>query len=429
MQSIFSIGTSSASHTYGNICALIREMILSKFERGLFNTVNMSTDTPFKSIDDLNESNTIDNMKKKIKPLLSINPTFKVQEDGFLVDTQITKNMDNLENGISASSVTKFISDKERAYSLGYKLNRDRFDFEITAQFPSRHMQIDVYKNMLNNMLWDRPFFMPASLESMIPRTIVHYMSLMSGFDISNNDSKHNTPLLLRYMNSISKYPITYKVRNSTALDEFFLYYNSKLLVKFTDLDLSQGNKKGMVDDRFDITFRIEVEFNLPGNYILIGDPEKYRYIDFALISTNIQKSKYDIIPVFTIGNDYKNPEYVNSGYEQYASSIMNIDPDNNGEDDICDLSPLFIEEHLYLIKQMMGIGVPISSLFKLEVIKNTVRILETDFTMDWNTMSITIHNSDIYSSYRVYIYANMIQVNQKLLDINEKERIDKTKI
>lgn len=429
MQSIFSVGTSSASHTYGNICALIREMILSKFERGLFNTVNMSTDTPFKSLNDMNESNTIDNMKKKIKPLLSINPIFKVQEDGFLVDTQITKNIDNLENGISATSLRKFITDRERAYSLGYKINRDRFDFEITAQFPSRHMQIDVYKNMINNMVWERPFFMPASLESMIPRTIVHYMSIMSGFDISDNDSKHNTPLLLRYMNSISKYPITYKVRNSTALDEFFLYYNSKLLVKFTDLDFSQGNKKGMVDDRFDITFRIEVEFNLPGNYILIGDPDKYQYIDFSLISTNIQKSKYDIIPIFTIGNDYKNQNYINSGYEHYGSSIINCDPENNGSDDICNISPIFIEEHLYLIKQMIGIGVPISSLFKIEVIKNTIRLSENDIEMDWNTMNLTIHNSDVYSSYRVYVYANMIQVNQKLLDINEKERNDKTTI
>lgn len=429
MQSIFSVGTSSASHTYGNICALIREMILSKFEKNLFNTVNMSTDTPFKLLDSVNESNTIDTMKKKIKPLLSINPVFKIQEDGFLIDTQITKNMDNLENGISTASVRKFITDKERLYSLGYKINRDKFDFEITAQFPSRHMQIDVYKNMINNMVWDRPFFMPASLESMIPRTIIHYMSIMSGFDISNNDEKHNTPLLLRYLNSISKYPITYKVRNSTALDEFFLYFNSKLVVKFTDLDVPQGNRKGMVDDRFDITFRVEVEFNLPGNYILIGDPEKYKKINFAMISTNIQKSIYDIIPIFTIGSDYKNPEFVNSGYETYGSSIINIDPDNNEKDDTCDLSPLFIDEHVYLIKQMVGNGVPISSLFKMEIIKNTERVLESDFEMDWNTMKITIHNSDIYSSYRVYIYANMIQVNQKLLDINEKNRNDKTKI
>jgi len=429
MKSIFSVGTSSASHTYGNIAALIKAMVLSKYPQDLFNTVNMSTDTPFKSLSDMNQSTTLDIMKKKIKPLLSINPVFKVQEDGFLIGTQITKNMDNIENGMSASSLNKFITDNDRGYSLAYKLNRDRFDFEITAQFPSRHMQVDIYKNMLNNMLWDSPFFMPAALESMIPRSIIHYISIMSGLDISNDDIKHNTPLLLRYINSKSKYPITYKVRNSTALDEFFMYYNSRLLVKFTDLDMPQGNRKGMVDDRFDITFKIEVEFNLPGNYILIGEPEKYTGIDFSLISTNIQKSRYDIIPILTIGAEYKNPVFTSLGYDVYGSSILNIDPENNESDDTCNLSPLFITEHVYLIKQMMGMGVPIVSLFKVEIIQNTVRILETDFEMDWNTMNVTIHNADVYSSYRVYIYANMIQVNQKLLDINEKERMDKTRI
>ena len=90
--------------------------------------------------------------------------------------------------------------------------------------------QLDIYKNLKNQMLWDRPYLEPTALEAMIPKSMIEYMGKMAGIDITSvprtnaeeNPANNQVPLIMRYLNGHSRNPITYKVRNSTSVEEFF---------------------------------------------------------------------------------------------------------------------------------------------------------------------------------------------------------------
>ena len=78
--------------------------------------------------------------------------------------------------------------------------------------------------------------------------------------------------IFLSYLNRHSNYPITYKMRNSTSLDEYFMYSSQEVLFTFEEFTINEGQYKNMTQDSLEITFKVSAEFNLPGLFVLLGD-------------------------------------------------------------------------------------------------------------------------------------------------------------
>ena len=223
MKSILYSGSTSSSHTYGNVASLIKEFVVDKFPKNFFNHVYISTEhvTRERRKDLIN---TEKEMVKFIPPELAINPRFDelTNRDIFLKNTILTTNYGNVEQGMSRMQLNPVIKDMDNNLELAFKMDRYLIVFEVTAYLPSSHMQLDKYTMLQHKMNWTSYITTKTSLESMIPRSLISYLAKVNGWDINDPNT---TSLILRYLNSHSIYPITYKMKNSTANDEFFMYY------------------------------------------------------------------------------------------------------------------------------------------------------------------------------------------------------------
>lgn len=417
MDGIYTMASPSSSSLYGNVGCAIRELILSKFPYNYFQYMNVSTEVAFKNLRRQFGSNTNNEISKRKYPQLIIQPSYQVPDaDGFLQSIPLTKNDMDIQHYTDRRYLFEVIKDNQYDWSLKFKLNRDRIDYDVTVVVQTLHQQLDVYKAMLNQMTWDRSFYYPAALEAVLPKTMVTYMSRLCNMDIDTYPEF--IPMFLRHLNSVAGYPITYKVKNASATDEFFMYYQHNLVVTYTDLQLESANKKGMLDESYNITFRVTVDFNLPGLFILDGAESnmaklKVLLVDKTSLGKGYDQDKDDFIPLFSLSNFYNKFPQRREGLTLYGSFLFTSEEKSHS--DTADIGLLIEPEHQKAIRFHTKYGMLDKTICRVYVMKNSEELAEDQFTVNWDTFKIEYKNPDPSATYRVAIYMNMEVLNADL--------------
>lgn len=417
MDGIYTMASPSSSSLYGNVGCAIRELILSKFPYNYFQYMNVSTEVVFKNLRRQFGSNTNNEISKRKYPQLIIQPSYQVPDaDGFLQSIPLTKNDMDIQHYTDRRYLFEVIKDNQYNWSLKFKLNRDRIDYDVTVVVQTLHQQLDVYKAMLNQMTWDRSFYYPAALEAVLPKTMVTYMSRLCNMDIDTYPEF--IPMFLRHLNSVAGYPITYKVKNASATDEFFMYYQHNLVVTYTDLQLESANKKGMLDESYNITFRVTVDFNLPGLFILDGAESnmaklKVLLVDKTSLGKGYDQDKDDFIPLFSLSNFYNKFPQRREGLTLYGSFLFTSEEKSHS--DTADIGLLIEPEHQKAIRFHTKYGMLDKTICRVYVMKNSEELAEDQFTVNWDTFKIEYKNPDPSATYRVAIYMNMEVLNADL--------------
>ena len=445
MECILSLGTSSASHTYGNVASAVKEILLRYFTPNFFTYVYIDSKIAWKNIAEILGNGDAE-FKKRHYPFMIITPRFNNgNDDRYLANIPLTINMDNTIAGLRRNTLFPLVIDKGNGVELAYRINRDQVEFEVELRLRSLAQQLDVFKNLKNQMLWDRPYLEPTALEAMIPKSMVEYMGKMAGIDItaapktikdSIDESTNQVPLIMRYLNGHSKNPITYKVRNSTSVEEFFLYYKTKLLLTFSDLTLGDASKRNSVDEYYSLTFRVTVDFNLPGIYALVGSHEKkFHGLKFDAVVQSPVGDISDLIPLYTFTNLYDRYDVdTMDGFTFYSSTIVQSEEQNKGKDEIVELEEIIPADHMKVLSTFIQDGIPASTLFRIRLLKNSkdmgtncdiVESNASEWTVDWELHRIIIHNSDPLMTYRIIVYANMIQLNERFGAMQDKQKKD----
>lgn len=426
MDTILCNGTSQASHTYGNVMECIREMMIQKFPPKYFKTINTSSSMAYKSFHSA-FANRTEEMKKRAKPMIVFRPIFDIYDDDmFLAGTTMTTNVNNIEYGYSRSGLCKCIHDINNHYEMDYKMNRDKMTFEVTMRVSTLHEQLNLYKYVQNSFVWNIPYFYKTALESMIPRSMMEYISKLVNLDIK---TESNIPLFLKYLQSVSCYPITYKMKNASSNDEFFLYYKPNILVTLSDLDKDEGERKVMVEDEFNVTFKITLAFNLPGMYLILGD-SKYPVTTFREnIELLSQDGSTDYVSIFTLDSIYESYPYKDDdGYRLYSNTIIKTDDDKHHKTDDFDLSAIFDDDVVKVIKQHNYTDTSPEIFMKVRLVKDAMDLTSgTDYTIDYGKMRLNIHNSDKDSTYRLIIYMNTVYATEKIEQNIHELKSDKT--
>ena len=191
METIYTTANPSSSVIYGNVAAFIKEYLVSKFPSNFFKYKSISTELSYRNIlQQLRESENME-LSKRQKPYLIIKPLIQSLSNGdmYLYDTPMTKNYFDMEYGIDKRHLFPVIKDKESGYSLLYKINRDRFEFDITVSVSTQIQQIDWWKYMQNELVWDIPMAITTSFESIIPDDIIFHISNLTNIPIGDNKS------------------------------------------------------------------------------------------------------------------------------------------------------------------------------------------------------------------------------------------------
>lgn len=437
MQSIYTLGTSSASHTYGNVISYLRVMLEEIFPERFLNGVYCDSQIAWKTIKETLGNGDREFVKRHY-PYMIIQPRLNDNDTGrYLYNTPLTKNMDNVQAGLTRNTLFPILVDAANGVELDYRLNRDIISFDIEIRLKSQAQQIDIYKNLENQLLWDQPYFHAAALESMIPRSMIAYMGKIRGIDIDqgSKDGENLVPLIMRYLNGHSRNPITYKVRNSTSVEEFFLYYDVNLLLTFSNLDRSDGMKRNSIDDYYSITFHVDAEFNLPGLYAIVGDNRRqFHGMKFdALVRNEGNYPGGQMIPIYTFTNLYRNfAMETEDGFQFYSSTIVTIDPEDKDQCDVIDLADVIPMDHMNVLRDYIHNGVNPETLFRFRLLADDrelpVNCRQTDYewwTINWEANNLTIRKGDPKKTYRIIVYANMVMLNEKVSHYHESSKVD----
>ena len=414
MDGVYTVASTSVSSLYSNVGSAILQLIQSKFPMNFFKYENVSTEVAFRNLRRQFGSNTSTEIAKRKRPYLIITPEYQEpDQDGFLQNIPLTRNEMDTTSGLNPRYLFGILSDRKNDYSLKFKLNRDHIDYNVRLSFDTPIQQLDVFKALQNVITWDFWTYERAALESIIPKSMIRYMSKLSHMDIV--ETPEFTSMFVRHLNSVSAYPITYKLRNASATDEYFMYYVHNLCVRFMDLNMSSSNMKGMVNESYEIEFKVSVEFNLPGMYVLETDREKLHYLE-ALIQSrsaamDISESEY--VPLFTLSNVFNKYPSSIDGLTLYTSFIFHTD---KGEEikDTLDFSQIMETQMQKAIQIQLNRGVSPETLSKLIILKNSKELTEgEDFEIQWNKMALVMNRPDDRATYRCMLYLNMGSINE----------------
>ena len=429
MENIYTIASSSSSTTYGNIMSIFKDNLIKMFPYNYFKDIYISSEISYTNIKRRLGRNSIEEMSKLERPFMTINPQIQPPNgDLYLYDIPLTKNIDNMEVGLQRNTLFSILKNTVDHYSLNYKLNRDQIQFEITITVDTLIQQLDLYKYMVNHFVWERPFVIKSSLESMIPREMISYMGKLSNIDIDADDT-NQIPVILKMMNTYSRFPITYKMRNGTSLDEFFMYYNAELMIMYSDLSIESVSRKNMADDYYQLTFRATIDFNLPGMYALLGENPRPMAVGVSIISNNNDNS-YDLIPLFTVNNLYAKYSSIKNGFILFVSSRFQTERNPKTNQDTLNLSVLFEDDYLKVIKETYIQNIPMNTIFDIILLKDGIELQEkVDWYMKWNTLDIMINDADDNATYCILIYINNSLFNEKITQYKEDQLTDKSSI
>lgn len=419
MRNVYATATTSASHIFGNVAKAVESHIERKLPMGLLNDKTISTRMAprfFKRF-----RNTKDDWQKKVHPFMIIRPSFETpSSDTFLQNTLYTRN-EGTELTCTMGGFQPFMLDKKTGIVMGFKINRYNITFDVGIQFDTQSQMIDVWHYLLNTMRWDIPEYLNTSLESMIPKNILMHVGEIIGIDITRDE---NIPTMLKYLRTHSDYPITYKMRTETSRDEYFLYYKQNLLTTFSDLTMDEGNKKGMADAEYTLSFKCTVEFNIMSTYMLIGRKGIYKTIKYGM---NVGDTPVDIgslTPIFTYDVHTDDPTLLNKGFKVYGTNMIKTEPENHNKDDTLPILPIISPEINMVLDNLLAQDMePESVLINFQLFKSEdEKVSASDFTVNWTVKTLTIKKSDKYATYRLVTYINLAYLNNRLMELDYKD-------
>ena len=401
MDSIFFTASTYVPQMYGNVINAVQVYLESMMPDGFLKDRTISTTTSFRYF--RRYLHTKQEFEKKQRPFLIIRPTIEqydnVGSTDFLSGTYIVWHQ-GVAGGSGLAKQT-FFTDPDYGLGMAFKINRYKVNFEVVVQTNTYYSALDIYNYINNTFVFNRSVYLPTSLESMIPKELLYHVCEIVGINI---DDPANIPVLTRYLRQHASYPISYKMRNSTSTDEYFLFYPQNIITTFTDLQIEDPSKKNMIDDYTNVGFKIECEFNAISSYY--GWTRRGMHKKFKLCLHESDHSAY--IPLYTYERTFDDTEYIEKGYTLYCSNIIKTDVPE-GEDDVVSIAPCLPPDLKKLTDQILSEGNDMQMLLIPRLIMNNIDgEFESDFEINWSKYQLTIKNSLPYMTYRFILYINL---------------------
>ena len=387
---------SSMSHTYGNALAYIQNWVLNVFPENMFKTIHVNSKIAHRQI-----RSTPHEYIKKVKPMIIFRPRIpNIDEDRFLKGTHLTERITDLYNTWGMTDLQPFFNDPENKLSIKYQLNRAVMYVDVVVILSTLMQQIDYYHYLDNALSINHPFSINTCFESYMPQEMLKILSDV--VKVPLYDAHGSTREFLTYMNQHSCYPITYKLQGASRTREFYRYYPVNIDTVVTDLDKDDGERVGNIMNQYQITFTVRMEFNSTGLYYIFSDDI------FNINLPKIEPSDSSIIPVFT---DVFLKEDLNlqQGWSLYNRASCRLE-DSEDSINIDQMLNISIREALKYHKEN---GLPIFDFIDVKVRKQGKPIyLNTDYTINWDTLDIHFKNQDTFHTYTIIICLNVEYIN-----------------
>lgn len=406
----YAISQTSMAHTYGNVTCQIVDYIKNLFPNNYFKTVHISSTIAYREFNIFNNTNK--EFLKKNKPMLIVRPRFELDDSNvFLYDTFLTTRMTDNYMDRGFTNLQPFIEDRERGNCMKFLLNRLKMVFDVTIVVETLVEQLNMVHYFKNRVRQNAPFFINTALESYIPRELMIVMSKDIDIPIDNISS------FLEYVNGVSIYPITYKLKNSSGNDEFFRHYPVNIYTSINNLSIDDGSKRGQVYDTYTISFSVSTEFNATGLYYYFASkPNLIDECTFNIMDADQSK----IIPLFTITDlDMRRPA---DGWNVYTAPIYKV----LEKPDIIEFESLINNSLKFALEYHKKHNIPSSVFLKYRVTQDNRDLQEgKDYKIDFDEFKLTTYVYNTNSTFRLIIYINTLYINeliQNIFDFNAEK-------
>lgn len=392
----------SASHTFGNVTAFVQNWLLNLFPEGLFKTIHVNSKIAHAQL-----RSTPNEFLKKSKPMFIIRPRIDwTDTNKFLKGTPIAERQGDLYHTYGGTNLQDFFQDNRNKVAIKWQLNRTVMNFDVILIFGTFMQQSNWANHFINSVRQERPFTLETCLESYLAPDLLREVSKCAGIPTTDEDGSHKT--FLRYLNSNSKYPITYKLQGGTGREEFYRYYPVNMDCIITNFSPDEGEKVGHVSDKYQIPFTMRCEFTTTGFYYLFSDNLTRRNMIL------LDEEPDTIVPVFTdvlTKDDIDLPV----GWHLFASPSCRLETKN----DSLNIETLFTLSLKTALKFHVEHGMPLVEFFNIRIRKQgKLLTYGEDFTFDPETYTIHFINCNTYYTYKILIMINVEYINNLIKSI-----------
>ena len=397
------ICNTSASHSYGNVLAVVEKYLLDIFPPDTFNTVTATTTLASRQLLHLPRQ-----LMKRQSPMMVLAPriSFGQEDNRFLAHTLINSRFTNTFATWGESSLIPLSHDRVNRIKVHGHYNRSVLYIDVVLSFNTYMEQIN-WMSFLHNMIpINHNFFIRAPLELYLPTNFCQLLAGLSKHELTGMD-RESIYNFLTYMNSTWYHPITYKLRGSSNTDDFFMYYLADIDTVVQDPQAGAGIKDGQIKRNFEITFTVRCDFNTIG-YFAVNCPG---------IREPLQLHSGDsdaIVPIFTDVIDLGN-FYLPVGWSILAFPIFRLDVDKDERS--VSIEPILNSALRTVIDHHVGYGIPIERFLRLQFRENGVILDNESFYVDWVNRELTVMEPDYHRTYRLLISVSHDYVNNFIVD------------
>lgn len=400
------ICNTSASHTYGNVLAIIEKWLTSIFPKDLFKTVMAATALASRQLTHLPSQ-----FRKKEFPVMTLMPriVFGQDENRFLANTLINSRFTDTHALWGDGSLIPLAEDKRKRLYVHGHYNRAVMYVDVIMSFNTRTEQTN-YMSYLHNIVGvGHTKSIRSPLELYIPDDFCELIGNVAEINVKSKDGSVYD--FLTYMNSIWYNPITYKLKGGSNTDEFFMYYITDIDVVVQEPQAGQGIKEGQIRRAFDISFTIRCDFNTIG-YFTLNAPRIKKQINI-----NPKSEDSSIVPIFSDVinlNDFILP----IGWSILSWPIFKL---KYGENSVS-IDNILNESLRVVIDYHLKMGIPMENFIKIQFRENGQILTNELYYIDWARRLLVLSNPNPRRTYRLIISVSYDYINNLIKELYNLE-------
>lgn len=395
----------SASHTYGNVMAVIEKYILDLFRNIDFKTVTASTTLSSRQLSHLPSQ-----LQKKEMPIMVLVPriSFGQDDNRFLGHTVMNDNITNTHSFWGNGSLLELAKDPRKNVYIHGHYNRAVMYIDVIMSFNTYAEQTNVASQLFNMIGIGHNRAIRAPLELFIPNDFCYLISNVTDIPMKSKDGSVYD--FMTYMNTIWHHPITYKLKGGSNTDEFFMYYIADIDAVLQDPQTGAGIKDGQIRRAFDVSFTVRCDFNTI-SYFTLNSPK---------IKKDIHIANKDDLAIVSMFSDVINLDdfVLPIGWSILSWPIFKLE---KGENTIS-IDSILNQSLRLVIDHHLKFGIPMERFIRIEFRENGQILNNEMYYIDWNQRILNIVNPNYRRTYRLLVTVSHEYVNNLIKDLYNLE-------
>ncbi len=277
-----SICVPSTIHAYSCGVEYMRDWFLSHFRDNYFKYIYVNGKNLYLDFKQFNK----EQMLVREKPMLAVIPTLDTDFDNdtgslYELPTNIWRRNRNFQRS--------FYQDKKNNIFVAMEAELMVMNFDFRIRLESRSQQLDLWNYMKLEFRVGATESHHIAIDFHIPSSIIFAIAELAHFelvkDLDNNPVRLREPYkFLRYLNSNSGIPITYKLRSLNGKNEFFMRYpDIPIHIALQDkIDVDTGEQAAMISKNYELSMSARLRMPCPQYYALYSTSEIYRDLNLS---------------------------------------------------------------------------------------------------------------------------------------------------